>query len=65
MKVERFVEIETNDIHVDDDSVYDSCAITANDAEIYIAENEIVYVGHTYGSTINNAIYLNGCKAAL
>ena len=54
-----------NDIHVDDDSVYDSCAITANDAEIYIAENEIVYVGHTYGSTINNAIYLNGCKAAL
>ena len=58
---EGLILIRDNEINVEDNALDDSYAIIAENAELGIYSNEIVYVGNTNGSTVNNAVKLKDC----
>ena len=62
---EGLILIRDNEINVEDNALDDSYAIIAENAELGIYSNEIVYVGNTNGSTVNNAVKLKDCPGVV
>ena len=60
-----YARIEENEINVTDNGKANSYGILAAEAEINVYNNDINYVGNTNGTTINNAVNLEGCKDAV
>ena len=59
------VNITNNDMTVKDNALDDSYAIMAEDSDIEISDNEIVFTGNTDGSTVNNVVNLKDCAEAV